>query len=48
MYCSFCKIKGHTVNKCPNDTSNNSSVKVDSAKGATGSIDDTYSFKSVS
>ena len=39
MYSSFCKIKGHTVDKCrKKDTSNNSSVKVDSAKGATGSI----------
>ena len=30
------------------DTSNTSSVKVDSAKGATGSNDDTYVFKAVS
>ena len=48
MYCSFCKINGHTVDKCrKKDTSNNSSVKVDSAKGATGSNDDTYTFKAV-
>ena len=49
MYCSFCKIKGHTIDKCrKKDTSNNSSVKVDSAKGATGCNDDTYAFKAVS
>ena len=41
MYCSFCKIKGHPVDKCrKKDTSNNSSVNVDSAKGATGNNDD--------
>ena len=49
MYCYFCKIKGHTVDKCrKKDTRNNSSVKVDSAKGGTGSNDDTYAFKTVS
>ena len=38
-----------TVDKCrKKDTNNNSSVKVDSAKGATGSNDDTYAFKAVS
>ena len=49
MYFYFFKINGHTVDKCrKNDTSNNSSVKVDNAKGATGSNYDTYAFKSVS
>ena len=47
MYCSSCKIKGHTVDKCRKDTSNDSSVNVDSAKGATGSKNDTYAFKAV-
>ena len=49
VYCSFCKMKGHIVDKCrKKDKSNNSSVKVDSAKGATGSNDDTCAFKAVS
>ena len=49
MYCCFCKINGHTVDKCrKKDTSNYSSVKVDSAKSATGSNDDMYAFKAVS
>ena len=45
---SVCKIKGHTIDKCQKKDTSNSSVKVDSAKGATGSNDDTYTFKDVS